>query len=355
MNHSAAKALAVLVLLILAIVFFSYEGDDTKPESSAPSSAQEETMHPGDNAGDAVREEMAESSADSTGVTAPDAALARVTPTFDVVRVNRQGEAVLAGRAAPGAIVTIFNRNIKIGQVTADARGEWVWIPDEPFTPGDLELSLSAQLPGGKDVLSDEIVIMVLPEAKRDIAGRLSDGTDNPLILKKRRGGAGPTELMQSPGGAGGDVSLSLDVVDYDEEGRLQLSGRSLPGAVVRIYLDNALIGDTTTDAAGRWSMTPGKAVPPGLYALRLDHVGPDGKVVSRIELPFTRAEVTEEMNWQDRVVVQPGNSLWRIARHAYGSGFEYSVIYEANSEQIRNPDLIYPGQIFALPLPQTQ
>jgi nucleoid-associated protein YgaU len=31
-----------------------------------------------------------------------------------------------------------------------------------------------------------------------------------------------------------------------------------------------------------------------------------------------------------------------------------YTVIYEANRTQIRNPDLIYPGQVFAIP-PQTQ
>ncbi|MEL7488070.1 MAG: LysM peptidoglycan-binding domain-containing protein, partial [Pseudomonadota bacterium] len=48
--------------------------------------------------------------------------------------------------------------------------------------------------------------------------------------------------------------------------------------------------------------------------------------------------------------IVQPGNSLWRIARRAYGSGFQYTVIYEANADQIRDPDLIYPGQIFEVP-----
>ncbi|HUF45540.1 MAG TPA: LysM peptidoglycan-binding domain-containing protein, partial [Aestuariivirgaceae bacterium] len=50
------------------------------------------------------------------------------------------------------------------------------------------------------------------------------------------------------------------------------------------------------------------------------------------------------------RVVIQPGNNLWRISRVIYGRGVEYTVIYEANREQIRDPDLIYPGQIFATP-----
>ena len=49
-------------------------------------------------------------------------------------------------------------------------------------------------------------------------------------------------------------------------------------------------------------------------------------------------------------VVVQPGESLWRIARHAYGQGVRYTVIFAANHDQIRDPDLIYPGQTFAVP-----
>ncbi|VUD74711.1 hypothetical protein MET9862_05344 [Methylobacterium symbioticum] len=47
---------------------------------------------------------------------------------------------------------------------------------------------------------------------------------------------------------------------------------------------------------------------------------------------------------------IERGNSLWQISRRAYGRGNRYTVIYDANQEQIRDPDLIYPGQIFVLP-----
>src|SRR5262249_55436187 len=50
------------------------------------------------------------------------------------------------------------------------------------------------------------------------------------------------------------------------------------------------------------------------------------------------------------RVIIQPGNNLWRLSRVIYGKGISYTVIYEANKDQIRDPDLIYPGQIFATP-----
>ena len=47
---------------------------------------------------------------------------------------------------------------------------------------------------------------------------------------------------------------------------------------------------------------------------------------------------------------VKRGDNLWQISRHLYGEGMRYSTIYEANSDQIRDPDRIYPGQIFVVP-----
>ena len=49
-------------------------------------------------------------------------------------------------------------------------------------------------------------------------------------------------------------------------------------------------------------------------------------------------------------VIVKPGNSLWRIARKYYGKGIQYVEIFERNSHLIKDPDLIYPGQVFSLP-----
>jgi nucleoid-associated protein YgaU len=50
------------------------------------------------------------------------------------------------------------------------------------------------------------------------------------------------------------------------------------------------------------------------------------------------------------RIIIQPGNNLWNISRVIYGQGLSYTTIYQANKQQIRNPDLIYPGQIFQTP-----
>ena len=88
----------------------------------------------------------------------------------------------------------------------------------------------------------------------------------------------------------------------------------------------------------------------PGLHKLRIDQTDASGKVIARLETPFSRADFLLPADAAALVVVQLGNSLWRIARRRYGLGLQYVHIFEANRDQITDPDLIYPGQIFELP-----
>ena len=48
--------------------------------------------------------------------------------------------------------------------------------------------------------------------------------------------------------------------------------------------------------------------------------------------------------------VISRGDSLWRISRITYGDGSRYALVYRANRDRIRNPNLIYPGQTLVLP-----
>lgn len=50
------------------------------------------------------------------------------------------------------------------------------------------------------------------------------------------------------------------------------------------------------------------------------------------------------------KAIIRRGDNLWTIARRVYGEGVKYTTIYEANAGQIRDPDRIYPGQVFSLP-----
>jgi nucleoid-associated protein YgaU len=304
------------------------------------------------------------------------------------VRVNPSGNAVIAGRAAPQAEVVVRDGDTTLGTVTADARGEWVLVPEKALPPGNRSLSLTATLPGKTEsVASNGDVLIAVPEPQRDLAGRSTDGAAAALaLLVPRAGGemATPLQVPESgkadiakPGpaktdpaktqlamadltksadaGKGADAALrgrglSLDIVQYDTAGGIALAGRAEPGARLSLYLGDRLIGEARSGSDGKWSARPTEDVAPGTYQLRVDQQGSGGQVVARVAVPFERAAPGAELAQGQSFTVQPGNSLWRIARRSYGSGLRYVVIYAANRDQISNPDLIYPGQIVKLP-----
>ncbi len=291
----------------------------------------------------------------------PQAPAGPATPpalSFDAIRVNSDGGVTIAGRGPAGARILLMDGDRQIGSVQADSSGGWIFLSDAPIPPGDHQISL--RLADGGSA-SGEVATVVVPERGQDIAGRPAAGSGGgALVMVTPQQGRGASTVLQAPaasapgptpaapGGTGG--SLSIDVIDYGEGGAVIVSGHGRAGATVRLYLDNRPIGEGGADLRGLFRIQAEGTIAPGVYRLRADQLDASGKVTARAETPFQRAAPAEIAVADGRVVVQPGNSLWRIARKVYGEGVRYTVIYQANQEQIRNPDLIYPGQIFAVP-----
>ncbi len=266
-------------------------------------------------------------------------------PGFDVIRISASCTGVLAGRAAAGAQVVIRSAGSVIARVRADDRGEWVYVIDSPLSAGPRQFTLEAQMPDGSRIEGAVSAIVIVPDCAAPKEQRES------AIALLADDKSGDTKLVQPPRPpVEGKDAPSLGKVDYDEEGNLALSGQARPGARVQAYVNDRFVGRTEADEKGQWQLKPEKEVAPGDYRLRVDQVEAGGKVTGRVELPFSRADKALAKLAAGQVVVQPGNSLWRISRRLYGRGIMYTVIYKANKNQIRDPDLIYPGQVFAVP-----
>ncbi len=283
--------------------------------------------------------------AGTAGTEQPAATPERAKPSFDVVRINPKGGTVMAGRAEPGAEIIITDGDRELGRVKANERGEWVFTQEAPLAPGDRQLSLKDPAAGG--AWSEQVVVLSVPEAKPGAEGQAL------AVLQPRDGGPSvvlqlPEEQKPSPGGV---PQTSVDSVDYSDQGEIVVAGSTAPGAQLNIYLDNQLAGRVQADEQGRWSFAPGDALGEGPHQLRVDSVDSTGKVIARAETPIARSPPEKlALAGETLVIVQPGNSLWRIARRTYGGGVHYVDIFQANRHQIRDPDLIYPGQIFSVP-----
>jgi nucleoid-associated protein YgaU len=301
-------------------------------------------------------------------------------PTFDIARIEPTGEAVIAGRAAPGATVELLRNGEVHDRVVADQSGQFAMVPPL-LPPGTYDLTLRAKQQDGKQATSKQSVAVAFERNAKERPVVALMTPDKPTVVLSQTG---------APKQAG---TVLVDAVEIQPDGKFHMSGRARPGAAVRFYLNDSFVAAVTAGADGRFAITINEGVAPGGYRVRLDEVEANsGTVRARAEVPFNvpdtvvTASVPTQATASKRpevaapqqqpqlaaagatglpaagspsAVVVPkiatatvsrGDSLWRISSLIYGEGTRYAVIYKANQEQIRNPNMIYPGQVFVLP-----
>lgn len=243
--------------------------------------------------------------------------LKTLKPAFDVVRVNPEGDAVIAGRAGPNSNVIIKSGRQVLGKVKSDGRGEWVFLPKKPLKPGGQELSLTSILPSGSTVSSDRNVVILVPgnEKVTDVEkSKKISGVIAVLIPKKT---LGPSFIIQKSdaflarnNSQKGDLTplkLSIDTIDYDDLGNITVGGKTDPKTTINLYIDNKFVGPNRSDDKGHWHVSPKGKLASGLYSLRADLVDQNGKVISRVESRFARSDALKQKPKVGMVNVQWG------------------------------------------------
>jgi LysM repeat protein len=296
-------------------------------------------------------------------------------PTFDVARIEPTGEAVIAGRATPGATVELLRDGEVHDRTVADKSGQFVMVP--PRLPsGTYDLTLRSKQADGMVATSRQHVTAAL-EPK---------STDRPIVALVTPDK--PTVVLSQPAGPNPAAgAVVVETVEIEPGGKFHVSGQARPRTALRLYLNDSFITSVTAGADGRFAVTINEGVAPGSYRVRVDEASSSGTVRARAEVPFnapdTAASVSAQASASKRpdtagpqlaaagatvlpdsgsppsTVVVPkiatttvsrGDSLWRLSQVTYGAGMRYAVIYKANRGQIRNPNRIYPGQVFVLP-----
>ena len=146
---------------------------------------------------------------------------------------------------------------------------------------------------------------------------------------------------------SGGAAPAPVVAIAY-EESDIVFAGKTAPGALVEAWLDGRPVGSVTAGPTGNWRLASA-GNEPGQRRLLVTATGSEGEV-GRVESPIYIEDATRVSVTGGLKVVQVGSNLWRIAREVYGRGARNMAIYEANRDQIRNPDVIFPGQILILP-----
>ncbi len=258
--------------------------------------------------------------------------------SFDVVRITKNGDAVIAGRTRPNEEIMLFDGEIKIANIISDFNGEWVWTSQIPLKPGIKKLLLRSINNKGEEVQSDQTIFVFLNYSE----------PKKPLIMKSSNKGTEQSLLLNLEQVSEGIV---LDIVEYSPSGSIMLSGRSESDTELTFFLNQKKIGISKTDEWGFWNFKTNKNMEFGKHELRIDLLSRKGAL--SFSTYIFKEDLTKIINSLDneKIIVQPGNSLWRIARKTLGGGIFYSEIYNKNKVQIKNPDLIFPGQVFDIPI----
>ena len=305
-------------------------------------------------------------------------------PSFDVARIEPTGEAVIAGRAAPGATVELLRDGEVHDRAIADKAGQFVMVPPK-LPAGTYDLTLRSTQTDGKQAASTQRVTAALEPRSTDRPIVALITPDKPTIVLSQ---------PAAPKPAAGAVVV--ETVETEPGGKFHVSGQARPGAALRLYLNDSFITSVTAGTDGRFAVTINEGVAPGNYRVRLDEASSSGSVRARAEVPFNAPDTTASVPAQATASKRPesaptqqpqlaaagttvvrdsgtvrdsdappstvvvpkittttvsrGDSLWRLSQLSYGAGTRYAVIYNANRGQIRNPNLIYPGQVFVLP-----
>ena len=326
----AAAVVAVALAAVGALAIFS----GTSPEEPAPLAAVPAPV-----------ESAPAAPVETAAAPAVEAPVERAMPAFDVVRVDSEGNATIAGRAAAGDQVALLLDGVEIAKAAADGAGSFVFLMT--LAPADVPRALSLQATGADGAArASEVEAIVAPfagpvavaaagvevakteeaaaeaalEAKSEAASAAEATTEGGATAEAATaeaaqpsaGGeteppaaeaaasavdkpiAAPAVVMAGPQGievkqaASAAESLTIDAISYTDTGDVEIAGRAPGRGFVRVYLDNKAVAEVKIAEDGVWR-TGLAAVEAGIYTLRVDELDGAGKVLNRFETPFRR------------------------------------------------------------------
>ncbi len=253
------------------------------------------------------------------------------TPTFDIVRIEKDGDIVIAGRWMPHQNISIMVNNKIIATERTDYAGEFVYTSSNAWAPGNYTIALLGAEP---EIKSSDRVFVYVSDA----------GAENSVSLLMTKDGS---TLLQAPAMLR-DGDLSVSKIDYLDTGRVVVSGDGLPRLRVSLALNGEYMGFARVSDHKHFGLGAdvGELESGKEYELAVRMHDGDGRTIGAVMHKFVMPEMTGDDDTY--YTVRRGDCLWIIARNFLRRGILFSVIAERNA--IQNPDLIYPKQLLQIP-----
>ena len=377
----------VLVAIALSMVLLDDEGD----QQVQPQSPSIELSQP-------AADKAERSDKDSGTSLQPPNATPAAPLTIDLARVKPDGAAVFAGTAAPNAKIRIFEGDILLGETIANANGEWVIVLEKLLAAGQHLISVAMERSDGTTEMADRSLaveiyqdtetkplVALLPETatevpvliqspddvdKAKLAATASEATASEATASEataseaivvdpaKADAAMPETAAAAPGKAQANsqiaasqiAALAPSAIVWRDASRILISGTSRGGVRVAVNDAKGQFGEALVLADGAWQVAGSLDMDIAVNQLRFALFDDANQIIARYDLPVKARDLAKGQDGSPLIVVNKGDMLWRIAYHQLGEGVKYVDIVRRNQQDIADPDLIYPKQIFAVP-----
>ncbi|WP_320199374.1 LysM peptidoglycan-binding domain-containing protein [Agrobacterium sp. rho-13.3] len=240
-------------------------------------------------------------------------------PTFDVLRVEPDGSAVIAGKAAPGSKLEIVNNGQVIAQTTVQGSGDFAAVLENPLPAGDHEIILRATGKDGQAAQSQEIATVSVPAQKSGellamvtTPGKASRvltmpeaappalqpqaATPAPATVpaqnsatQPQTAAAAPAETAPSAAPVQAEVP-SIRVVAVEFEGsKIFVAGSAPASTNVRVLVDDKPLGSAKAEASGSFVIEGNVDLTVGNHIVTAEALDAAGNVTMRVRVPFVR------------------------------------------------------------------
>jgi len=377
----------VLVAIALSMVLLDDEGD----QQVQPQSPSIELSQP-------AADKAERSDKDSGTSLQPPNATPAAPLTIDLARVKPDGAAVFAGTAAPNTKIRIFEGDILLGETIANAVGEWVIVLEKSLAAGQHLISVAMERSDGTTEMADRSLaveiyqdtetkplVALLPETatevpvliqspddvdKAKLAATASEATASEATASEataseaivvdpaKADAAMPETAAAAPGKAQANsqiaasqiAALAPSAIVWRDASRILISGTSRGGVRVAVNDAKGQFGEALVLADGAWQVAGSLDMDIAVNQLRFALFDDANQIIARYDLPVKARDLAKGQDGSPLIVVNKGDMLWRIAYHQLGEGVKYVDIVRRNQQDITDPDLIYPKQIFAVP-----
>jgi nucleoid-associated protein YgaU len=240
----------------------------------------------------------------------PAPAGSRANARIKTVEADESGRFFVTGSAHPGANIRIYLNRSLIANVKAAEDGAFGLTIEKGMAPGSYSVRVDDfDAASGKVLTRAEVPFVMEARASQPApAAVVTAQAGPPKVLGNRDVANLAPRTASAPADAPAEPAQAAPAPPADEAPSTSVAG--VAGAV-----------KPATPAASAPALSPSVAVVPEIKT----------------------------------VTIVRGDNLWRIAKKTYGRGTRYTVIYDANSEQIRDANLIYPDQIFVMPKAQPE